>query len=121
MRLCLNRFAAAALILFSAALPAYADDLSTLVSALGSGSFAEKEQAVAALGKLGDRRAIPVLTALREGRLAKAADGRVVIAGSAKAADAISGAEISDVSVDALERILSTIGCAAQSRRRWAL
>jgi hypothetical protein len=46
--------AAILLFLLAAAPPAHADDFTTLVSALGADSFSEKEQAVIALGKLGD-------------------------------------------------------------------
>jgi urea transport system permease protein len=84
---------------------AYADDFANLVSALGTDSFSEKEQAVLALGKLGDGRAVTVLTALKDGRLAKTASGHVLIADAAKALDPLSGAEVSDVTADALDRI----------------
>ena len=63
----LIRLAALVLLLLAASVPAAADDFATLVSALGADSFAEKEQAVMALGKLGEGRAVPVLTALRDG------------------------------------------------------
>jgi urea transport system permease protein len=90
--------------LLATSLPAWADDFSSLVSALGGDSFAEKEQAVLALGKLGDTRAARVLTALRDGHLEKAADGRVIITEGATAIDAISGAEIAE-GVEARQRI----------------
>jgi urea transport system permease protein len=98
-------FAGIVLIILAATPPAHADDFATLVSGLGADSFAEKEQAVIALGKLGDGRAILVLTALKDGRLLKAPDGRILIAGGAKAIDPLSGAELSDVAADALDRI----------------
>jgi urea transport system permease protein len=85
-----------ALLLWAVILPARADEFSAFVAALGSESFADKEQAVVGLGKLGEARAIPVLTALRDGRLEKATDGRVIIAGPPKAIDAVSGAELTD-------------------------
>jgi urea transport system permease protein len=84
-RACLGGFFAFFLILF-APVPASADDFAMLVTALAGGSFAEKEQAVIALGRLGDARAIPVLTALRDGQLYTAPDGRVIIVEGAKAA-----------------------------------
>jgi len=101
---------ALALVLFAAAMPAAADDFATLVPGLASDGFGQKEQAVVALGQLGDRRAVPILTALSDGRLVKAPDGRVLIAntggGTAKVTDAVSGAEVSGVAADALERIV---------------
>jgi urea transport system permease protein len=88
--------AAMILILLTAPLPVRADDFATLAKGLGAESFAEKEQAVTALGKLGDKRAIPVLVALQDGHLVKAADGRVLISGTAKLIDPVTGREISD-------------------------
>jgi len=44
----------ASLLQLGAALPALADEFATLVSALAADSFAEKERAVVALGKLGN-------------------------------------------------------------------
>src|SRR3984893_14719729 len=97
--------AAILLFLLAAAPPAHADDFTTLVSALGADSFSEMEQAVIALGKLGDGRAILVLTALKDGRLLKGPDGRILIARGAKTIDPLSGTELSDVAADALDRI----------------
>src|SRR6266446_3506524 len=97
--------AAILFVLLALAVPAHADDFADLVSALGADSFAEKEQAVIALGKLGDGRAILVLAALKDGRLVKAPDGRILIAGGAKAIDPLSEAELSDVAADAFDRI----------------
>jgi hypothetical protein len=48
----------------AAASPARADDFVALVGNLGGGSFAEKERVIAALGTLGDPRAVPILQAL---------------------------------------------------------
>ena len=48
--------------------------------------FAAKEQAIVALGKLGDARAVPVLQALSDDRLRSAADGRVVLIATGPAA-----------------------------------
>jgi urea transport system permease protein len=101
----LVRFAALVLLLLAAAVPAFADDFAALVSALGADSFAEKEQAVVALGKLGEGRAVPVLTALRDGLLFRAPDGRVLISGTTKLTDAATGAEVADVAADGLDRI----------------
>jgi urea transport system permease protein len=93
------------LLFATTALPARAEDFTTLVGALGGDSFAEKEQAVIALGKLGDGRAVAVLTALQEGRLLKAPDGRVLVSDAAKLIDPVSGADLPGVAADTLERI----------------
>ncbi|MBV8937823.1 MAG: urea ABC transporter permease subunit UrtB, partial [Alphaproteobacteria bacterium] len=58
---------------------ARADEFATLLSDLAGGSFADKEKAVIALGRLGDGRAVAVLTALKDGRLIKAPDGRILV------------------------------------------
>jgi urea transport system permease protein len=100
------RFTGVALILLAAALPARAAEFATLVSDLAADSFAAKERAVTALGKLGDGRAIEVLMALRDGRLLKAPDGRVLIADGARLTDPSTGADVPGVAVDALDRIL---------------
>jgi urea transport system permease protein len=99
------RAIAIVLILLSAASPARADGFATLLRALAGDSFAEKEQAVVALGKLGDERAVAVLTALRDGRLIKAPDGSVLVSDATKLTDPITGAGVSDVAADAPERI----------------
>jgi urea transport system permease protein len=91
--------------LLVAALPARADEFAALVSALGADGFAEKQQAVVGLGKLGDGRAVAVLTALKDGRLIMAPDGRVLIAHPVKPIDPVTGDEVSDVAADGLERI----------------
>lgn len=87
---------------------ARADEFATLVSALGADSFAEKEQAVTALGKLGDGRAVAVLTALNEGRLLKAPDGRVLVSDATKLIDPLTGADVPDLKADALDQSGST-------------
>src|SRR5260370_3010442 len=78
-RLRLFRLAALALVLLCATLPARAEDLAAIVAGLGGASFADKETAIVALGKLGDPRAVPILRALGDDRLRKAPDGRIVI------------------------------------------
>jgi urea transport system permease protein len=93
------------LILLSAILPARADEFATLIPGLAGDSFAVKEQAVIALGKLGDERAVVVLTALKDSRLIKAPDGRVLVFDAVKLTDPITGAEVSGVAADAAERI----------------
>src|SRR6266851_2716115 len=106
----LFRRAALLLILALAALPARAEDLATVVSELGGASFAAKEKAIVALGKLGDPLAVPILQALSDDRLRRAPDGRVVlvarVAGTTKLLDAASGRELTDVAPDSLERII---------------
>jgi urea transport system permease protein len=97
--------AALVFVLLSTALPARADEFAALLPALGGGSFAEKEQAVVALGKLGDERAVVVLMALKDGRLIKAPDGRLLVFDATKLTDPITGADGSAVAADAAERI----------------
>src|SRR2546430_9995690 len=99
-----------ALLLIVAAAPARADDLAGAVAGLGGDSFAAKEKAIVALGKLGDPRAVPILQALSGDRLRRAADGRVVliapVGSTTKLLDAATGQELSDVAPDSLERII---------------
>jgi urea transport system permease protein len=110
MTTCLARLLFIALLLVAAMPLARADDFSTLVSALGSDNFAEKEKAVVALGNLGDARAVPILTGLASDRLLKTADGRVVLAttkdGKTEFVDAASGEPIAGISQADLQRIL---------------
>jgi urea transport system permease protein len=102
---CLSRLAALALILLATVLPARADEFVTLLPALAGDSFAEKENAIVALGKLGDERAVAVLTALKDGRLIKAPDGRLLVSDATKVTDPITGVGVSGVAADAAERI----------------
>ena len=95
VRVYLVRSMLIALVTWATVATARADEFSTLVNALGSGSFADKEQAIVALGKLGDPRAISVLAALRDGHLEKAPDGQIINAEGAKSINAITGTEIS--------------------------
>ena len=105
----LLRLIALAAMLLMPAVPALADPFGDAVAELGGEDFAAKEQAILALGKLGDARGAPVLAALGDGRLLKAPDGRVVIAdntgGTARVLDAVTGAPIPDLSPDKLDRI----------------
>src|SRR6266567_4746916 len=91
----LLRLTVCALTLALAAVPARADDLAEVVSGLGGEGFAAKEKAIAALGKLGDPRAVPILQALSGDRLRRASDGRVVLlaplGGTTRLLDAVSG------------------------------
>src|SRR5882724_10008888 len=107
-RLC--RRAAFVLVLALAALQARAEDLAGAVGGLAGDSFAAKEQAIVALGKLGDPRAVPILEALRDDRLRRAPDGRVVLiattGGTTRLTDAASGRELAGVAPDSLDRII---------------
>jgi urea transport system permease protein len=93
-----------------AGLPAWAEDLGTMVAGLGGASFADKEKAVIALGKSGEPRAVSILQALTGDRLRKASDGRVVIVdtagGGAKVMDAASGEPLPGLASDSLDRII---------------
>jgi urea transport system permease protein len=91
--------------LLAAALPARADEYATLVSALAADNFTDKEKAVIALGKFGDKRATTVLAALRDGRLLKAPDGRVLVSDGTKLLDPLTGADVPKLVADALDRI----------------
>jgi urea transport system permease protein len=97
--------AALVFVVATTALPARADEFATLISGLADDSFAEKEQAVVALGKLGDGRTVAVLTALQDGRLLKAPDGRVLVSDAAKLIDPVSGAELPGNAANGLERL----------------
>src|SRR5258708_15398643 len=83
-----------ALVLWAAALPAWAEDMAATVAGLGGASFADKEKAVIALGKSGDPRAVSILQALAGDRLRKAPDGRVAILATAG-----SGAKVTDAAI----------------------
>src|SRR5260370_42586698 len=89
VKVCVVRTAALALILLATVLPVRADEFATLLPALAGDSFAEKEQVVIALGKLGDERAVAVLMALKDGRLIKAPDGRLLVSDATKLTDPI--------------------------------
>jgi urea transport system permease protein len=98
------------LLLFFAIVPARADEFADTVGRLASDDFSEKIDAVAALSRLGDGRAVPVLTALAEGRMLKAPGGGVVVSheigGATKLLDPVSGAARDDLAADSLDRIL---------------
>jgi len=72
---------------------AFAQDFETLVAKLGVDSFSDKVEAVQALGALGDGRAVPLLKALADGRLATR-EGRVVLVEGARVLDAATGAAL---------------------------
>jgi urea transport system permease protein len=104
------RLALLGLILLLAALPARADDLATAMEGLADAGFADKEKAIVALARLGDPRAVPLLQALRDDRLRRAPDGRIVIVaapgGTTRPLDPATGQELADVAPDSLDRIL---------------
>jgi urea transport system permease protein len=110
----LFRRAALVLILALASLPAHAadqaEDLAAVVAGLAGDSFAAKEKAIVALGKLGDPRAVPILQAMSDDRLRRAPDGRVVIVtqagGTTRLTDAASGQALGDIAPDSLDRII---------------
>ena len=97
-------------LLLLSAVPARADNFASLVGGLVSDSFPGKQQAVIALGALGDPRAVSILQALTDGRLLRGADGRVVISVTAGATtrvrDAVTGDDIAGVAPDTFDRIL---------------
>jgi len=70
--------------------PALAGTFEELIARLGVDSFSEKAEAVQALGALGDGRAIPILKALTEGRLATIG-GRIAMGEGSAFVDAVSG------------------------------
>ena len=101
----------AAMLLFAGALmgvirPAAADDFAAAVGELASASFTGKEKAVAALGRLGDGRAVPVLQALGTDQLRGLPDGRVVIVSGARLINAVSGEAVAGVDSSSLNRII---------------
>jgi urea transport system permease protein len=101
--------AALALLLLAAALPARADPFADLVTALASDNFADKEKAIFSLGKLGDARAVPILSGLANDQLSTTKDGKIVLSltagGTTRLVDAASGAEIAGLKPDGLDRI----------------
>ncbi|HWT30820.1 MAG TPA: urea ABC transporter permease subunit UrtB [Propylenella sp.] len=81
----LARLVAALLLLAVAAFPAAAQDLRSLLAALGEGGFEETERAVQALATTKDASVVPALEALAEGDLyLREADGAVVIGRAAE-------------------------------------
>jgi len=106
----LPRLAGLILLLLATSVSAKADDFAALVENLAGDSFVEKENAVIALGALGDPHAIPIFEALSDGRLLKSADGHVVISvtdgGTTRARDAVTGEDIAGVDPDSFGRII---------------
>ncbi len=104
------RLAGMVLVLLGIALRAQAEDFSKLVEGLAGDGFVAEEQAVAGLGKLGDTRAEPILAALRDSRLLKAPDGRVLISETegdkTRLIDAATAAPVSGLDPDGLDNVL---------------
>src|SRR5215831_18391744 len=103
------RLLAAALLLLMAALPARAADFAALVSGLPGEGCTAKRKTVAALGALGDARAVAVLKALSGDRLRSTTQGRVLVVGTAPdggtlLSDAITGKPVTGVDPDSLDR-----------------
>ena len=85
-------------------------DFAALVEQLGRGGFAETEQAVQALGALGDPRGVKVLEALSAGDLAvRSADRKVAITvaagGGFALTDPATGADLGQAGAREVERI----------------
>jgi urea transport system permease protein len=58
----------------------FAQDISAAVTALGAGSFSDKDKAVTTLAQTGDPKAVPILEALNNGDLyIRKSDGKVLI------------------------------------------
>jgi len=105
----LARFLALTLLLALTALPARADDYSTLITALGSDTFAEKEKAIVGLGNLGDARAVPVLQALSDDRVRTGPNGQVLIVSpddSTKFIDAVTGEPVAGLAQADTNRVI---------------
>jgi urea transport system permease protein len=89
---------------------ARAADLSTIVNALGQGSFSDREKAIEALAAAGDGRVAAALEALGAGNLyVRKTDGAVFIlreeGGASSLVDPISGAVVGEADSGAIERI----------------
>ncbi len=87
-----------------------ADDLRTMVNALGGGNFQQNQKQVEALAKTGDPRIVPALEALSEGDLyQRKADGTVFIVKPAGSnftlIDAVTGDAAGEEAKAALEKI----------------
>jgi urea transport system permease protein len=105
----LFRLALLAALFALAAAPARADDFDTLVGALGSDTFAEKEKAIVGLGTLGDARAVPALQAMSEDRLRSGPNGQVVIVApddATRLIDAATGKPLPDLAARDTNRII---------------
>jgi urea transport system permease protein len=100
---------AALVLLLAVVVPARADDFANLVTSLASDTFAEKEQAIVALGNFGDARAVTILLALSDDRLRTGPNNEVLIVGSddpSKLTDAVTGAPVKGIAPDSLTRVI---------------
>ncbi|MBP2311111.1 urea ABC transporter permease subunit UrtB [Azospirillum soli] len=96
--------------LIAVATPAFAADLDPLVRALGTGTYADTEKALAKLAETGDTAAVPVIEALQTGDLhVRKADGAVVVARKAgngvALTDPLTGAALGEADRSAVEKI----------------
>ena len=92
------------------ATPAMASDLDPLVRALGTGTYADTEKALAKLAETGDTAVVPVIEALQAGDLhVRKADGAVVVAKRAgngyALTDPLTGAALGEADRNAVEKI----------------
>jgi urea transport system permease protein len=102
-------FLCLAVFLLGTARPSHAEDLPSLITALGAEDFDGRIRAVDALGAFGDGHAIPALQALNDGNLYTTGDKRVVIAESQgagyKLTDAVTLAPLGEASSDAVDKV----------------
>jgi len=107
----LGRAVLALLLLLCAMASSRAAEFPDLVQKLGSDSFGDKVDAVAALGSHGDPRAVKILNALREDRLYTTTDDNKVVIAAPKGDDfdifdPVSGERIDTVGSDKIDRVL---------------
>jgi urea transport system permease protein len=89
---------------------ARAQDFASLVAGFSTDGFGAEEHAIAALGQLGDPRAVSVLNALKEQRLLKGPDGHVLIASpvgdKTVLSEAVTGTPVTGIDPDTLDTVL---------------
>jgi urea transport system permease protein len=106
----LARVAGVLAILLIAGTKAQAEDFASLVGGFSAADFGAEERAIAALGQLGDSRAVPVLNALKDQRLLKGPDGHILIArmvgDKTVLSDAVTGRLFTGVDPDTLDTVL---------------
>ena len=94
------------LLISTAAFPAHADTASDAFAKLASPSFDVIRQGVEALAYSGDKRALPVITALHDGELYVRPDGVLFIRDSAGTfLDAVTGRPAPGVTAEALKKV----------------
>jgi len=105
----LRRLLLAAIAILAMAAQARAGDLHDLIDRLAAEGFADKEQAVTALGELGDGGAVPALRALNDGLLYRTADGHAVVAEQSgdtyKLFDPVGHAALGEAKEDAIDKV----------------